>query len=164
MTRTSRLIAAAALLLSAAPVLADGPLRFFPLTPCRLIDTRLANSVNGGPALLGKSSRDFQVQGMCGIPVNAKAVAVNATIVNPQTEGYITLYPSGITRPLAANLNFKAAEPALGNGAIVPLSTNALDLTVYLLLAGNPGQYTANLVVDGTGYFCKVDVNGACIP
>jgi hypothetical protein len=160
MTRTSRLIAAAALLLSAAPVLADGPLRFFPLTPCRLVDTRFGEA----PALQGKTSRDFQVQGKCGIPVNAKAVALNATIVNPQTEGYITLYPSGITRPTTANLNFKANEPALGNGAIVPLSTNALDLSVYLLLAGNPGQFTANLVVDGTGYFCKVDVNGACIP
>ena len=160
MTRMSRLVAAAALLLSAAPVLADGPLRFFPLTPCRLVDTRFGEA----PALQGKMSRDFQVQGKCGIPVNAKAGALNAVILAPQTEGYITLYPSGVTRPLASNLNFKANEPALANGAIVPLSTNALDLTVYLLLAGNPGQYTANLVIDATGYFCKVDTNGNCIP
>lgn len=160
MTRTSRFVALAALLLSAAPVLADGPLRFFPLTPCRLVDTRSTNT----PALLGQQSRDFQVQGKCGIPVNAKAVAVNSTIVSPQTDGYITLYPSGITRPVTANLNFKAAEPALGNGAIVPLSTNANDLSVYLFQGGSPSQYSANLVIDATGYFCKVDAGGACIP
>jgi len=158
MARMSRLVAAAALLLSAVPVLADGPLRFFPLTPCRLVDTRSTNA----PALLGKASRDFQVQGKCGIPVNAKAVAVNATIVNPQSDGYITLYPSGTPWPGTANLTFKAGEPALGNGAIVPLSTNANDLTVYLFQSTT--TQTANVVIDGTGYFCKVDTNGACIP
>jgi hypothetical protein len=156
MARMSRLVAAAALLLSAVPVLADGPLRFFPLTPCRLVDTR-PNS-----PLLGKASRDFQVQGKCGIPVNAKAVAVNATIVTPQSDGYITLYPSGTPWPGTANLTFKAGEPALGNGAIVPLSTNANDLTVYLFQSLN--TQTAHVVIDGTGYFCKVDTNGACIP
>jgi hypothetical protein len=158
MTRLSRFVAVAALCLSAAPVLADGPLRFFPITPCRLVDTRNISA----PIMQGQASRDFQVQGKCGIPVNAKAVALNATIVGPQTDGYVTLYPSGITRPVTANLNFKANEPALGNGAIVPLSTNANDLSAYVFLGGT--SFTAHLVIDGTGYFCKVDTNGACIP
>jgi hypothetical protein len=148
MTKMSRLVAAAALLLSAAPVLAAGPLRFFPLT--------------NAPSLVGNASRDFQVQGKCGIPVNAKAVAVNATIVGPNSDGYITLYPSGTAWPGTANLTFKANEPALGNGAIVPLSTNANDLTIFLFQSLNTQH--ANVVVDGTGYFCSVDVNGACIP
>ncbi|HEY2739718.1 MAG TPA: hypothetical protein VGK45_15015 [Thermoanaerobaculia bacterium] len=158
MTRTSRLIAAAALLLSAAPVFAAGPLRFFPLTPCRLIDTRSTDS----PALVGNATRNFTVQGKCGIPVNAKAVAVNATIVGPNSDGYITLFPSGTAWPGTANLTFKANEPALGNGAIVPLSASLPDLSILLFQASNTQH--ANVVVDGTGYFCSVDVNGACIP
>ena len=158
MTRTSRLIAAAALLLSAAPVFAAGPLRFFPLTPCRLIDTRSTDA----PALVGNATRNFTVQGKCGIPVNAKAVAVNATIVGPNSDGYITLFPSGTAWPGTANLTFKANEPALGNGAIVPLSVSLPDLSILLFQASNTQH--ANVVVDGTGYFCSVDVNGACIP
>lgn len=158
MSRSTRFVLLAALFVCAVPTFAQ-PLRFFPLTPCRLIDTRQV----GGP-IPGQTSRDFDVQGVCGIPTNAKAVALNATIIGPQTDGYLTLYPSGITRPLAANLTFKAAEPALGNGAIVGLSTNDKDLTAYVFLGNPPSGWTAHLALDATGYFCKVDAGGACIP
>ena len=159
MNRSTRFVALAALLLCAAPVFAEGPLRFFPITPCRLIDTRQV----GGP-IPGQTFRDFDVQGVCGVPVNAKAVALNATIIGPQTDGYLTLYPSGIARPLAASMTFKAGEPALGNGAIVALSTNDKDLTAYVFLGNPPGGWTSHLALDATGYFCKVDAGGACIP
>jgi hypothetical protein len=159
MNRSIRLVALAALILSAAPIFADGPLRFFPITPCRIVDTRQAGF---GGILLGKSTRNFQVQGKCGIPVNAKAVALNATIIGPQSDGYITLFPSGTPWPGTANMTFKAAEPALGNGAIVALSTSAADLSVYLFQS--TVTQTAHLALDGTGYFCKVDAGGACIP
>ena len=158
MTRSTRFVALAALLLCAAPVLAEGPLRFFPITPCRLADTRQTTPIPG------QSGRDFDVQGVCGVPANAKAVALNATIIGPQTDGYLTLYPSGIPRPVAASMTFKAGEPALGNGAIVALSTNDKDLTAYVFLGNPPGGWTAHLALDATGYFCKVDAGGACIP
>lgn len=155
MSRT-RLAIFAALALSAAPVFADGPFRFFPITPCRIADTRIS-----GGAITFQTTRNFTVQGVCGIPVNAKAVVLNATIVGPTTDGYLTLYPSNVARPLAANLTFRAAEPALGNGAIVGLSTAATnDLSAYLFLGAGQGH----LVIDSTGYFCKVDDGGACIP
>jgi hypothetical protein len=147
MNRSTRFVALAALLLCAAPVFAEGPLRFFPITPCRLADTRQV----GGP-IPGQTSRDFDVQGVCGVPTNAKAIALNATIIGPQTDGYLTLYPSGI------------AKPALGNGAIVALSTNDKDLTAYVFLGNPPGSWTSHLALDATGYFCKVDAGGACIP
>lgn len=157
MSRTFRLAACAALLLAAAPVLAqNGPLRFFPITPCRIADTRQPTP----NPITFQTSRNFTVQGVCGIPANAKAVVLNATIVNPTTDGYLTLYPAGIARPLAANLTFRGAEPALGNGAIVGLATTTPDLTAYVFL----GAGSANLVLDTTGYFCKVDGSGNCIP
>ena len=157
MSRTFRLAACAALILAAAPVFAEGPLRFFPITPCRLADTR--QPPPGNPIAF-QTSRNFTVQGVCGIPTNAKAVVLNATIVNPATQGYVTLHPAGITRPVASNLNFRAAEPALANGAIVGLATTTPDLTAYVFMSSG----VANLVLDTTGYFCKVDAGGACIP
>lgn len=158
MNRSTRLVALAALLLSAAPVLAEGPLRFFPITPCRIADTRLS----GGP-IMGNTSRDFTFQGACGIPVSAKAVALNATIVNPVTDGYLTLYPSNLaSRPLAANMTFKGGEPALGNGAIVGVAPTTPDLRAFVFQGTNTAS--AHLVLDATGYFCKVDAGGACIP
>ena len=35
------------------------PLQFVPATPCRLVDTRLANGQFGGPAISGGTFRDF---------------------------------------------------------------------------------------------------------
>ncbi|HYU32893.1 MAG TPA: hypothetical protein VEW48_12085 [Thermoanaerobaculia bacterium] len=157
MSRTFRFALCAALALSAAPAFAqNGPLRFFPITPCRVADTRQT----GGP-ISAQTTRNFTVQGVCGIPTNAKAVVLNATIVGPATDGYLTLYPSNVARPVAANLTFRAAEPALGNGAIVGLATAPPnDLSAYVFL----GTGTSHLVLDTTGYFCKVDAGGACIP
>jgi hypothetical protein len=138
-------------------VLADGPFRFFPITPCRVFDTRQPAFA---PAIAAQTTRNVTVQGVCGIPVNAKAVVLNATIVGPSTDGYVTLYPSNVARPVAANLTFRAAEPALGNGAIVGLSPTIPDLSAYVFL----GAGSSHLVFDSTGYFCKVDGGGACIP
>lgn len=150
----------AALVLAAAPVFADGPFRFFPITPCRLADTRSTHT----PAFTPHQTRNFNIQGVCGIPTNAKAVVLNATIVNPTTDGYITLFPSNVTRPTVANLTYRAGEPALGNGAIVGLAPTTPDLSVYVFLSSAVPGANAHLVLDTTGYFCKVDAGGACIP
>lgn len=160
MSRT-RLAIFAALVLSAVPVFADGPLRFFPLTPCRIADTRFAPNT---PAFSPHEIRNFTIQGACGIPANAKAVVLNATILNPTTDGYITLFPSNVAKPVAANLVYRAGEPALGNGAIVPLAPTTPDLKVYVFLSAAVPGAQANLILDTTGYFCKVDGGGACIP
>src|SRR6202034_4407521 len=50
-------------------------LEFFPLTPCRVADTRIATGPLGGPSLTGGSSgMAFPVQSSaCGIPSTAKA-------------------------------------------------------------------------------------------
>ena len=47
------------------------------------------------------------------VPESATAASLNITVVNPEREGYLTVWPCGVARPLASNLNFTA-------GAVVP--------------------------------------------
>ena len=58
---------------------------WYPLEPCRVIDTRLANGDLGGPVLSANQTRTFDVTttpGTCGIPSNAKSLTGNYTVVD----------------------------------------------------------------------------------
>jgi len=148
--RSSLLAGVALLLLGVAPALADGPFRFFSLTPCRILDTRLPADA---PAIPHNATRNVQVQGKCGVPVGAKAAAMNVTIVQPTASiGFLTMFPSGTSLPVVSTINWVGGEPALANGAIAPLSTNAQDLSVYVFFNNGAGNST-HLVLDVTGYF-----------
>jgi hypothetical protein len=131
---------------------ADGPFQFHSLTPCRLADTRTTTPpifTDGGAG----TSRAFPVQGLCGVPIGARAVTINVTAVNPSAAGFLTLYPTGISTPLVSSVNFTAGEPALGNGGIVPLADDTVftnDLTVFARVVPNG---TVHMVLDVTGYF-----------
>jgi hypothetical protein len=146
--RLSLAAAVAVILLAPGPARSDGPFSFFAISPCRAVDTRFGNA----PALLSGVTRTFQMQGVCGIPVGAKAVAVNATAVSPTNAGYLTLFPSNISQPTVATVNFSAGVFATNNGGIVSLGV-ALggDLSVFPFLAGGSGS--VDLVLDVTGYF-----------
>ncbi len=126
----------------------SGPYQYFPLTPCRIVDTRNANGVNGGPVLGSGGQRDFAIRGNCGVPLTAKAITMNIVTVTPANGGYLTVWPSGTSRPLAATMNFAATDVALGNGAIMGVSANSQDLSVY-----NGSNGTAHIVIDVSGYF-----------
>ena len=151
--RNGRLFAAMALFLTAMPALADGPFRFYALTPCRVVDTKGAQ----GPILQGNTTgttRSFQIRGNCGVPADAKAVALNITVQTPSQKGHLRLFPSDLaTPPTVSNINFAGNETALANGAIVPLSTNTQDISVFtFMVAGG----TTHLFLDVTGYFAPV--------
>jgi hypothetical protein len=129
-----------------------GPYQFHTLTPCRLADTRNAVGPSGGPILTSLQTRNFPVQGICNVPVGAKAVAINVTAVGPNGDGYLTLFPSGGSRPVVSSINYAAGEPAIANGGIVPLSTSALDLSVFAFCNVVSGG-AVHMVLDVTGYF-----------
>lgn len=135
------------LLLVAMPALADGPFRFYPLTPCRLVDTR----AGFGGALVANTTRDFQVQGVCGVPVGAKAAALNVTVFVPGSNGHLRLFPSGTTLPNISTINFQTGI-VIANGAVVSLSANANDLSVFTFLGGG-GTTSTHFILDVTGYF-----------
>ena len=88
------------------------------------------------------------------IPMNAKAVVGNATVVNNQLGaggGYVTLYPSDASRPHVSNLNYVP-------GQIVP---NAF--TVGL---GTDGKFNIfahsalHFIADITGYYAPPSTGG----
>ena len=141
------LLAAVAMTMFAGSAFADGPFQFFPITPCRIADTRNPNGLNGGPILQPGVTRDFQVRGRCGVPTTAKAAALNVTITNPSGHSWITIWPSGTPLPGISTINFAAGDPPTANGAITPLSTNSLDLSVL------NANGTVHVILDVTGYF-----------
>jgi hypothetical protein len=128
-------------------------LAFYPVTPCRISDTRNANGALGGPALPAGRSRTFPVrQSACGIPATALAYALNATVVPPASLGYLTLYPTGQALPLVSTLN-AVTGTIVANGAIVPAGT---DGSVDAFVSGD-----THLILDITGYFAPPGQPGA---
>lgn len=83
------------------------------ISPERLVDTRTCPTCvtvdhvdeGIGPIGVGSTIRVSMV-GRAGIPADAYAVVVNVTAVAPTVSGYLTVYPTGVARPTASNLNF----------------------------------------------------------
>jgi len=123
--------------------------QFYPLTPCRVIDTRGATGDLGGPYLMAQQERDFPVLESSCIPsgVNISAYSMNFTVV-PHTAGqplgYLTVWPLGEMQPGVSTLNNPKAT-VVANAAIVPAGTNG-EIATY------PYNDT-DLIVDINGYF-----------
>ncbi len=145
-SRQALLIALSSLVLISVAQSAHAQYSYFALNPCRVVDTRNPNSTDGGP-ILATGQRNFTVRGVCGVPTSAKAVSVNVTITGATSAGWLALWPSGQAQPNASTINFTAADPALANGAIIALSANTQDLSVYN--AAGPVHF----ILDVTGYF-----------
>lgn len=123
----------------------DAPLKYRPVSPCRLLDTRFADQ--GGPIMAAGETRAIQVQGNCGIPIGAKAAVLNVVALAPSAQGHLNLYPSGIPLPLASTLNYHPAQGNTANGTIVPLSTQANDVAITNAVS------STHVIVDVFGYF-----------
>ncbi len=120
-------------------------LRFVPVTPCRVADTRNATGTFGAPSIAGQTSRDFPIpNSACGIPSTAAAYSLNVAVVPAGTLGYLTLWPTGQPQPLASILNSLDGR-IKSNAAIVPAGSDGA-ITVYV-------TDTTDLVLDINGYF-----------
>jgi hypothetical protein len=121
------------------------PLRFVPIAPCRVADTRNAAGAFGGPSIAGGASRDFNIPGSaCGVPSSAQAYSLNVAVVPSATLGYLTLWPTGQTRPVASTLNSLDGR-VKSNAAIVPAGTGGA-VSVF-------ASDTTNAILDIDGYF-----------
>ena len=109
--------------------------------PTRILDTRQSLPVSrlGAGAVL-----ELQVGGVGGVPPNAAAAALNFTVTNPAAVGYVTVYPCGVTRPLASNLNYVAGQ-AIPNLVLAKLGTGG-RVCVYSFVA-------TDVIADVSGYF-----------
>jgi hypothetical protein len=160
-TRRALVVVGLALAFATPTSRAAGPLQYFTVTPCRLLDTRDAIGPTGGPALSSGSTRNFAAWGSnsrtCGIPasVNVRAITVNATIVSPTTCGHLIIWQRASDPnppPGTSNINFNAGELAIANGAVVGLGQfSDFQFSAQIGLCGGTG--TAHLVVDITGYY-----------
>ena len=121
----------------------QGPAAFYTVAPCRVVDSRQAGGV---PTLPGGSTNVFAIGGHCGVPVGAKAVALNVTVINPLSDGFLTLYPPGTARPPTSAINYRTGQ-VRANNATIPLDS-AGELAVY---CGGAGDY--DLLIDVSGYY-----------
>jgi hypothetical protein len=127
-------------------------LAFYPVTPCRLVDTRLAAGPLGGPALAGGVARTFPVlSGPCNLPATAQAYSMNFTAVPQNTLGFLTTWPAGQPQPLVSTLNANTGA-VTANSAIVPAGTSG-DVSVFV-------SNNADLVIDVNGYFAPPATGG----
>ena len=120
---------------------------FYPLPPCRLVDTR------GGNYLHRDVEKDFLVAGSCGIPSNAQAYSFNITAipVGGQRLGFLTAWPAGQLRPNASTLNDPTGT-IVANAAIIPAggqNTTAVYATS-----------DTDLLIDVNGYFAAPGTGG----
>ncbi|MFZ5638501.1 MAG: hypothetical protein ACOY82_18135 [Pseudomonadota bacterium] len=136
---------------------AASDLVYTPVTPCRILDTRVAGGTLAGGftrdfnAVVG-SGDNFSSQGGsatdCGVVAAGQAaVVINLTAVTPTGAGFATAYPFGTTRPLASSVNYTAG--AIVNNSIVvklPSPLTAKDFTVYTFA-------TSDFVADIVGYY-----------
>jgi hypothetical protein len=113
------------------------------LPPNRIADSRIWDSLI---TFRGQEQEDLQVAGRGGVPlVGAASVILNVTAVDPQDAGYVTVWPLGIARPTASNLNFYPNHN-IANTVIVGLSD---DGTISLF---NGSSAALDIVVDVEGY------------
>ena len=85
------------------------------------------------------------VSGIEGLPLSsATAVSLNITVVQPQSGGFLTVWPCGSTRPNTSTINF-VANQNIANGAIV-----AIDESSTVCIGAST---TTQVLADFNGWF-----------
>ena len=133
---------------AAGRVLAAGRVAgaFTALSPLRVFDTRFGV---GGPrsAVAAGATLSVPVVGVRGMPTSGvSAVVVNVTATQPAAAGYLTVYPSGAARPVAANLYFVRGRTA-PKLVVVPVGA---DGKINLF---NGSRGSVQLIGDLAGYY-----------
>ncbi len=117
-----------------------GQFVYHPVQPTRVVDTR------SGTALGANQTRNVDLAGgTTGIPDYASAVVVNTTVTSTTGTSYLTVWPSGVTRPTGSNLNWTTGR-TVPNLVSTKVGTGGLT-SVYNSL----GQ--AHLIMDLNGWY-----------
>ncbi len=121
-----------------APPVAGG-LSFYPLTPCRVVDTR---HIGNGQPFTGELTIPIETS-PCGPPATSQGYVFNATVVPQGPLSYLTLWPDPLQKPTVSTLN--ALDGAItSNMAIVPNMNGKTDA----FASGH-----TQLILDIAGYF-----------
>jgi uncharacterized repeat protein (TIGR03803 family) len=135
-------------------------LDFYPLTPCRVVDTRRADfpSGLGAPSFGNGEARELPVltNSPClqGLPNQPLAYSFNVT-ADPHPAGqqlnYLTIWPSDQQQPYVSTLNNPTAT-VVANAAIVPAAANG-DVSVFT-------YNSTDVIIDVNGYFAASTQGG----
>jgi hypothetical protein len=130
-------------------------LAFYPVTPCRLVDTRSPTGPFGGPSMFAGETRSFSVPlSACSLPSNAGAYSLNFTVVPDGPFGYLSTWPTGQAQPYVSTLNAFTGE-VTANAAIVPAGSDGA-ISVYV-------TNSSDLVIDVNGYFAPNGTGGMAL-
>jgi hypothetical protein len=122
-------------------------LRFTPLTPRRIVDTR--NGIGGFKAAIGeKVTKRFPAPSAVANDLTY-ALAGNATAIAPTKSTFLTVFADGDPRPAVSNLNAAVGETAanatvvnLGPGNFFNVYNNRGNVNLALDVAGRFDAYT----------------------
>lgn len=115
------------------------------LSPVRVLDTRLTSRFPAG-------SSTVQIGGLGGVPLNARAVVINATGLDATVDTFVTLFETGTPVPTTSTLNLRAGA-VRPNLAIVELGPDGtLDVSVF--------SGSINLIIDVVAWLGGVDEVG----
>ncbi|MFB7466542.1 hypothetical protein ACFCZ1_24130 [Streptomyces sp. NPDC056224] len=115
------------------------------VAPSRVVDTREGLGTSQGK-VSGSGTFSTQITGRAGVPSTAKAVALNVTVTEPNSDGHLIVYPSGSQAPNASNLNFTAGQ-TIANSVIVPIGPDGK------ISIRNGAWAGTHVVVDVVGYY-----------
>jgi len=127
-------------------------LQFYPLAPCRVVDTRAGSQQPQGlgpPYLHDREIRELPILSTTcpGLPAQPAAYSFNVTAVPypaGHPENYITLWPSDQPQPNVSTLN-NYTGTVVANAAIVPAASDG-SIKVF-------AYDSTNLLIDINGYF-----------
>jgi hypothetical protein len=124
-------------------------LRFYPLNPARIMDTRpgMLSQLHG--QFSGNIPRTLVTGGHFGVPGNGLAVTGNLTVVGQTQAGYVGITKIPNANPPVSSLNFPLGD-VRGNGVTVPLDATTNDMALVYKAGGSARTH---LILDLTGYF-----------
>jgi hypothetical protein len=130
---------------------ATGPLgsRFHSFWPYWYFDTRVGSRGVGAAPIGSGQTLHFKVTGRPGVPEGGvTSVAMNVTVTQPTSSGFVTVYPDDVARPIASNLNF---VPGLTVPNLVVVRVPANGVIDFYNFSNAGG--TIHLLADVVGFF-----------
>jgi hypothetical protein len=124
---------------------------FYPVTPCRLFDTRKDEGPDAAaPALDPGETRVFSVVARCGLNASVvRALSVNQTVTQPTANGELVVYRGGLaTVPDTSSVSFAAGKTRANNGILELSRAGNGTIRVHNRSAG-----TVHFILDVNGVF-----------
>ena len=117
--------------------------------PTRFADTRPGELTfdhvdEGGGKVAAGGTLVVHVAGRAGLAGDITAIALNATVTQPEGNGYLTIYPCNQPRPTASNVNY-GADGTVANSTISAVADDG-TICIFTLAA-------AHIIVDALGTF-----------